>query len=75
MEEIVSRYRIYMILKWLFVIASIYIVLYLFAALFVFGSDDEAVNRIIVVYALQGIGCSLIAIFFKLQENSNEPSD
>jgi len=65
----ISRYRIYQVLKWIFAGFAFTIYLNLFIAIF----DNSIMSAKELTY-LSIITPIVIAIFFKLQEDSNKPT-
>ena len=72
-----KRYRIYKVLKWIFAGWALLIILsaYVWAASAVMGNVEDAYNiNEAIVQVLLGIINAVLAIFFKLQEDSNKPT-
>ena len=72
-----KRYRIYKVLKWIFGGWALLIILsaYVWAASAVMGNLEEVYDlNEATVQVLLGIINAVLAIFFKLQEDSNKPT-
>ena len=72
-----KRYRIYKVLKWIFAGWALLIILsaYVWAASAVMGKLEEVYDlNEATVQVLLGIINAVLAIFFKLQEDSNKPT-
>ena len=72
-----KRYRIYKVLKWIFAGWALLIILsaYVWAASAVMGNLEEVYDlNEATVQVLLGIVNAVLAIFFKLQEDSNKPT-
>ena len=72
-----KRYRIYKVLKWVFAGWALLIILsaYVWAASAVMGNLEEVYDlNEATVQILLGIINAVLAIFFKLQEDSNKPT-
>ena len=72
-----KRYRIYKVLKWIFAGWALLIILsaYVWAASAVMGNLEEVYDlNEATVQVLLGIINAVLAIFFKLQEDSNKPT-
>jgi len=72
-----KRYRIYKLLKWIFAGWALLIILsaYGWAASAIMGNVEDAYNiNEAIVQVLLGIVNAVLAIFFKLQEDSNKPT-
>ena len=72
-----KSYRIYKVLKWIFAGWALLIILsaYVWAASAVMGNLEEVYDlNEATVQVLLGIINAVLAIFFKLQEDSNKPT-
>ena len=72
-----KRYRTYKTLKWIFAGWALLIILsaYVWAASAVMGNVEDVYNiNEAIVQVLLGIVNAVLAIFFKLQEDSNKPT-
>ena len=65
----ISRYRIYQVLKWIFAVFAFTIYLNL-----LIGSFNNSVMEASELTYLSIVTHFVIAIFFKLQEDSNKPT-
>jgi len=76
----VKRYRIYKVLKWIFAGWALFIILSSWAASFGIFREDTYTTGVFrdtneaIVQVLLGIVNAVLAIFFKLQEDSNKPT-
>ena len=72
-----KRYRIYKVLKWIFVGWALLVILstYVAAASAAMGNlQSDTVLEERTGYVLLGFVYAVLAIFFKLQEDSNKPT-
>jgi len=65
-----NRYRIYKVLKWIFASWALLVIL----STYLMGFTDDYVLDEATAYVLLGIVYAVLAIFFKLQEDSNKPT-
>jgi len=68
----IIRYRIYQVIKWVFAVFSLVTI----AAVYILGDHtqgDWPIDKKTAV-VLMGIVYAVLAIFFKLQEDSNKPT-
>ena len=66
-----KRYRIYKVLKWIFAVWALLVILSTYVMGFIGDNDDLAT---VEGYVSLGIVYAVLAIFFKLQEDSNKPT-
>ena len=65
-----KRYRIYKVLKWIFATWALLVIL----STYIMGFIGDYVLDEATGYVLLGIVYAVLAIFFKLQEDSNKPT-
>ena len=69
-----KRYRIYKVLKWIFAGWALLVILSTYVAAASAAMGNLEGDRDVVGYVLLGIVNAVLAIFFKLQEDSNKPT-
>jgi len=72
-----KRYRIHKVLKWIFASWALLVILstHVQAASAAMGNlEGDYVVDVATAYVLLGIVYAILAIFFKLQEDSNKPT-
>ena len=69
-----KSYRIYKVLKWIFAVWALFAILspYVEAALAAMGNLEG--DSVLEETILMGVLYAVLAIFFKLQEDSNKPT-
>ena len=65
-----KRYRIYKVLKWISAVEALSAVLFSWIEIF----SDKSIKLVSEVSYLSIIAYTVLAIFFKLQEDSNKPT-